>query len=106
LIRLRSYNCKYKNKVANYTFRTIGKIDDDRKFRNLGFVTFDTYDTGEGALSVLKNTIAVLVDEIDIKKDCNSFSKVDYGLLILYSFNKNKVRIVNNIVTFRPISFL
>ena len=46
-------------------------MDDDGKFRNLGSVTFDTNDIGEGALSVLKNTIAVLSDEIDMKGNCN-----------------------------------
>ena len=46
-------------------------MDDDRKFRNLGSVTFDTNNTGDGALSILKNTIAVLADEIGMKGNYN-----------------------------------
>ena len=61
------------NKVAKYTFSTIGKMDDDGKLRNLGSVTFDT-DVIEGALSVLKNTIGVLADEIDQKG--NAITKI------------------------------
>jgi hypothetical protein len=60
------------NSVAKYTFNTIGKMDDDGKIRNLGSVTFDTNDTG--ALSVLKNTIGVLADEIDQKG--NAITKI------------------------------
>ena len=61
------------NKVAKYTFSTIGKMDDDGKLRNLGSVTFDTNDT-EGTLSVLKNTIGVLADEID--QEGNAITKI------------------------------
>jgi hypothetical protein len=60
------------NSVAKYTFSTIGKIDDDGKIRNLGSVTFDTND--EGSLSILKNTIGVLADEID--KQGNAITKI------------------------------
>src|SRR6187200_3712951 len=51
------------NSVAKYTFSSIGKMDNDGKIRNFGSVTFDTNDTGD--LSILKNTIGVLTDEID-----------------------------------------
>ena len=61
------------NKVAKYTFSTVGKTDDDGKLRNLGSVIFDTNDT-VGALSVLKNTIGVLADEIDMKG--NAITKI------------------------------
>ena len=47
-------------------------MDDDGKLRNLGSVTFDTKDTG--ALSVLKNTVGVLADEIDQKG--NAITKI------------------------------
>ena len=60
------------NSVAKYTFSTIGKMDGDGKIRNLGSVTFDTNDTE--ALSVLKNTIGVLADEIDNKG--NAITKI------------------------------
>ena len=60
------------NSVAKYTFRTIGKMDNDGKIRNLGSVTFDTNDTG--ALSLLKNTIGVLADEID--QQGNAITKI------------------------------
>lgn len=60
------------NSVAKYTFSTIGKMDDDGKIRNLGSVTFDTNDTG--ALSLLKNTIGVLADEID--QQGNAITKI------------------------------
>jgi hypothetical protein len=63
----------FDNKVAKYTFSTVGKMDDDGKLRNLGSVTFDTNNT-KGALSVLKNTIGVLADEIDQKG--NAITKV------------------------------
>ena len=62
----------FDNKVGKYTFRTVGKVDDDGKLRNLGSVTFDTNDTE--ALSVLKNTIGVLADEIDNKG--NAITKI------------------------------
>jgi hypothetical protein len=62
----------FDNKVAKYTFITVGKMDDDGKLRNLGSVTFDTKDTG--ALSVLKNTVGVLADEIDQKG--NAITKI------------------------------
>ena len=60
------------NSVAKYTFSTIGKMDNDGKIRNLGSVTFDTNDTG--ALSLLKNTIGVLADEID--QQGNAITKI------------------------------
>ena len=60
------------NSVAKYTFSTIGKMDNDGKIRNLGSVTFDTNDTG--ALSLLKNTIGVLADEID--QQGNALTKI------------------------------
>lgn len=60
------------NSVAKYTFSTVGKMDDDGKIRNLGSVTFDTKDTG--ALSLLKNTIGVLADEID--QQGNAITKI------------------------------
>jgi len=60
------------NSVAKYTFNSIGKMDDDGKIRSLGSVTFDTNDTG--ALSILKNTIGVLTDEID--QQGNAITKV------------------------------
>ena len=60
------------NSVAKYTFSTIGKIDNDGKIRNLGSVTFDTNDTG--ALSLLKNTVGVLADEID--QQGNAITKI------------------------------
>ena len=47
-------------------------MDDDGKIRNLGSVTFDTNDTG--ALSLLKNTIGVLADEID--QQGNAITKI------------------------------
>ena len=53
------------NKIAKYVFGTVGKMDDDGKLRNLGSVFFDTNDTA--TLSVLKNTVGVLADEIDQK---------------------------------------
>jgi hypothetical protein len=62
----------FDNKVGKYTFSTVGKVDDDGKLRNLGSVTFDTNDTE--ALSVLKNTIGVLADEIDNKG--NAITKI------------------------------
>jgi hypothetical protein len=51
------------NSVAKYTFSSIGKMDDDGKIRSIGSVTFDTND--EGSLSILKNTVGVLADEVD-----------------------------------------
>ena len=60
------------NSVAKYTFSTLGKMDNDGKIRNLGSVTFDTNDTG--ALSLLKNTIGVLADEID--QQGNAITKI------------------------------
>ena len=60
------------NKVGKYTFSTVGKVEDDGKLRNLGSATFDTNDTE--ALSVLKNTIGVLADEIDNKG--NAITKI------------------------------
>ena len=60
------------NSIAKYTFSTIGKMDDDGKIRNLGSVTFDTNDTG--ALSLLKNTIGVLADEIN--QQGNAITKI------------------------------
>jgi hypothetical protein len=60
------------NSVAKYTFNTIGKMHDDGKIRNLGSVTFDTNDTGP--LSILKNTIGVLADEID--QQGNAITKI------------------------------
>ena len=60
------------NSIAKYTFSTIGKMDNDGKIRNLGSVTFDTNDTG--ALSLLKNTIGVLADEID--QQGNAITKI------------------------------
>jgi hypothetical protein len=62
----------FDNKVGKYTFSTVGKVDDDGKLRNLGSVTFDTNDTGD--LSILKNTIGVLADEIDNKG--NAITKI------------------------------
>ena len=50
-------------------------MDDDGKLRNLGSVTFDTNDAEDGGeLSVLKNTIGVLADEID--QNGNAITKV------------------------------
>jgi hypothetical protein len=63
----------FDNKVAKYTFSSVGKMDDDGKLRNLGSVTFETNDA-EGGLSVLKNTIGVLADEID--QNGNAITKV------------------------------
>ena len=60
------------NSIAKYTFSTIGKMDNDGKIRNLGSVTFDTNDTG--ALSLLKNTMGVLADEID--EQGNAITKI------------------------------
>ena len=60
------------NSIAKYTFSTIGKMDNDGKIRNLGSVNFDTNDTG--ALSLLKNTIGVLADEID--QQGNAITKI------------------------------
>ena len=60
------------NSVAKYTFSTIGKMDNDGKIRNLGSVTFNTNDTG--ALSLLKNTVGVLADEID--QQGNAITKI------------------------------
>ena len=60
------------NSIAKYTFSTIGKMDNDGKIRNLGSVTFDTNDTG--ALSLLKNTMGVLADEID--QQGNAITKI------------------------------
>lgn len=60
------------NRVAKYTFSSIGKMDNDGKIRNFGSVTFDTNDTGD--LSILKNTIGVLTDEID--QQGNGITKV------------------------------
>jgi hypothetical protein len=51
------------NSAAKYTFSSIGKMDDDGKIRSIGSVTFDTND--EGSLSILKNTVGVLADEVD-----------------------------------------
>ena len=48
-------------------------MDDDGKLRNLGSVTFDTNVTG-GTLSLLKNTIGVLADEID--QEGNAITKI------------------------------
>lgn len=65
----------FDNKVAKYTFSSVGKMDDDGKLRNLGSVTFDTNDAEDGGeLSVLKNTIGVLADEID--QNGNAITKV------------------------------
>lgn len=63
----------FDNEVAKYTFSTVGKMDNDGKLRNLGSVTFDTNDA-EGGLSVLKNTIGVLADEID--QNGNAITKI------------------------------
>lgn len=60
------------NSVAKYTFSTIGKMDNDGKIRNIGSVTFDTNEAG--SLSLLKNTIGVLADEID--QQGNAITKV------------------------------
>jgi hypothetical protein len=60
------------NSVAKYTFSSIGKMDNDGKIRSFGSVTFDTNDTG--SLSILKNTIGVLTDEID--QQGNAITKV------------------------------
>src|SRR5574339_6307 len=60
------------NSVAKYTFSAIGKMDNDAKIRNLGSVTFDTNNTG--ALSLLKNTIVVLANEID--QQGNAITKI------------------------------
>ena len=60
------------NSVAKYTFSTTGKMDNDGKNRNLGSVTFETDDTG--ALSLLKNTIGVLADEIN--QQGNAITKI------------------------------
>jgi hypothetical protein len=60
------------NSVAKYTFSTVGKMDNDGKIRNLGSVIFDTKDIG--ALSLLKNTIGVLADEID--QQGNAITKI------------------------------
>ena len=60
------------NSVAKYTFSTLGKMDNDGKIRNVGSVIFDTNDTG--ALSLLKNTIGVLADEID--QQGNAITKI------------------------------
>ena len=62
------------NKVVKYTFRTVGKRDEDGKLRNLGSVTFETNNTQEEAFSALKNTIGILVDEIDQKG--NAITKI------------------------------
>lgn len=51
------------NSVAKYTFSSIGKMDGDGKIRSVGSVIFDTNDTG--SLSILKNTVGVLADEVD-----------------------------------------
>ena len=65
----------FDNSVAKYTFSSVGKMDDDGKLRNLGSVTFDTNDAEDGGeLSVLKNTIGVLADEID--QNGNAITKV------------------------------
>lgn len=65
----------FDNNVAKYTFSSVGKMDDDGKLRNLGSVTFDTKDAEDGGeLSVLKNTIGVLADEID--QNGNAITKV------------------------------
>ena len=61
------------NSVAKYTYSSIGKMDDDGKIRGFGSVTFDTNDD-TGALSILKNTIGVLADEID--QQGNAITKV------------------------------
>jgi hypothetical protein len=61
------------NSVAKYTYSSIGKMDDDGKIRGFGSVTFDTNED-TGALSILKNTIGVLADEID--QQGNGISKV------------------------------
>jgi hypothetical protein len=60
------------NSVAKYTFSTIGKMDGDGKIRNLGSVAFDTNDAG--SLSLLKNTIGVLANEID--QQGNAITKI------------------------------
>ena len=61
------------NSEAKYTYCSIGKMDVDGKIRGFGSVTFDTNDD-TGALSILKNTIGVLADEID--QQGNGISKV------------------------------
>jgi hypothetical protein len=61
------------NSVAKYTYSSIGKMNDDGKIRGFGSVTFDTNDN-TGALSILKNTIGVLTDEID--QQGNAITKV------------------------------
>ena len=60
------------NSVAKYTYSSIGKMDNNGKIRGFGSVTFDTNDTG--ALSILKNTIGVLTDEID--QQGNAITKI------------------------------
>jgi hypothetical protein len=61
------------NSVAKYTYSSIGKLDDDGKIKGFGTVTFDTNDES-GALSILKNTIGVLTDEMD--QQGNAITKV------------------------------
>ena len=61
------------NSVAKYTYSSIGKMDADGKIIGFGSVTFDTNDD-TGALSILKNTIGVLTDEID--QQGNAITKV------------------------------
>ena len=61
------------NSVAKYTYSSIGKMDGDGKIKGFGSVTFDTNDN-TGALSILKNTIGVLTDEID--QQGNAITKV------------------------------
>lgn len=62
------------NSVAKYTFSSIGKMDDDGKIRSVGSVIFDTNDAG--SLSILKNTIGVLADEVDPQGQGNGITKV------------------------------
>ena len=61
------------NSVAKYTYSSIGKMNDDGKIKGFQFVTFDTNDH-TGALSILKNTIGVLTDEID--QQGNAITKI------------------------------
>ena len=62
----------FDNKVAKYTFSSVGKMDYDGKLRNLGSVNFDATNTG--VLSVLNNIVGVYADEID--QNGNSITKI------------------------------
>ena len=61
------------NSIAKYTYSSIGKMMTMEKLKALDIVTFDTNDH-TGALSILKNTIGVLTDEID--QQGNAITKI------------------------------